>query len=135
MTELLKAVIARGEKILLLKHAPYVDCFPDLWDLAGGKSCSSEHMTTCLEGTVLEQTNLTAKVKALLGSYEVRTNADDVETCRVSVFSTENYFGEIRMSAEHRDYRWLTKEEILALPDLAPYLKEVFRDHPELPMM
>jgi 8-oxo-dGTP diphosphatase len=116
-----KALIEKDNKFLIIKRSENAKNYPMHWDLPGGKL---EHGETHGEGLmreVLEETNLIVKVKDPIFSY--------IETkgvfAYVVVYEAEFLSGELKLSTEHSEYMWATREELKELL-IEPYLAKLF---------
>jgi len=97
-------VVKRGEKFLLLKRAEELE-FPT--GKVEKKNSSMEHAAW---RELQEETGLYPSKLEYLGSFERK------EKNKISIFHAflvEKFAGEIKLSEEHSDFCWLTKEEIL----------------------
>jgi len=98
-----KGVLIRGAKILILRRA---DKFvkrtsPWEWDLPGGHIEPSETPGEALSREAMEEVNLD------LGALtEVHTGS------RTTFFYCTEWTGNIRLSHEHQDYRWISPDDI-----------------------
>ena len=118
-----KALIEQNGKFLIIKRSSTAKNYPMHWDLPGGKL---EHGETPEEGLVrevLEETNLDVKVVSPIFSY--------LEThgvfAYVVVYECEFLSGELKLSNEHSEYKWATKDELKELL-IEPYLAKLFRE-------
>ena len=131
MIHLHKALLTRGDKILLLMRNADAEYLADCWDLPGC-TCDKQHepspKPSCIEERIAEQTNLDAKVKDIIGEYEFGMETDGKPAYHVTLYQTDSYFGDVRMGKGFNDYRWATREEIKEMDCLAPYLID-FLDH------
>lgn len=131
MIDVVKTFVRRGDKYLMLKRNAGKKHFPNHWDFPGGHCEPPEDIKTCAERRIIEETGLNAKALEEVASYEMDIEDAGHPTHRYHVYDTKSYFGEVRMSAEHTEYQWMTQEEILALELLEPYIRLYFEEHPE----
>ena len=108
-----RAVVRRGSEILLLKRSNSVGYDPGLWELPGGKMDFGEVLTEALEREVAEETGLAARILTPLVTWHFVKEPFWVTGV---TFICESGGGDIVLSAEHSDYRWVTPEEALGLP-------------------
>jgi len=118
-----KALIQKEDKFLIIKRSENAKNYPLHWDLPGGKL---EHGETPKEGLVrevMEETNLVVKVKNPFFSY--------LETqgvfAYVVVYECELISGKLKLSHEHGEYKWVSKEELKELL-IEPYVKKLFEE-------
>jgi 8-oxo-dGTP diphosphatase len=126
MKEVQKAVIRRGDKYLLIRRLPGAKYFPEYWDFPGGKFEAGEEPRTSIEREITEETGLTANALDVVGTHELDLDGAGSPTHRFTIYETESFFGEVRIDQEHTDYRWMTKDEILNLKKIEPYVRAYF---------
>ena len=116
-----KALIEKDGNFLIIKRSKGAKSYPDHWDLPGGKLERGETPIEGLKREVIEETTLEIKVGKPIFSY--------LETAKafayVVVFECEIISGEIKLSHEHSEYKWVSVEELKKLL-VEPYLKEFF---------
>jgi len=116
-----KALIEENGKFLIIKRSKDAKHFPDCWDLPGGKLERGETPNEGLKREVKEETSLEINVFDPIFSH-IQTKK---KFAYIIVFECEIVSGEIKLSNEHSEYKWATKEEILEL--LAePYVEKLF---------
>lgn len=130
MTEVQKALVKRGDKYLVMLRSPDKPYFPEHWDFPGGE-LEGDDPRTSVEREIMEETSLTAKAKDVVGEYEFDLDNAGKTTHHITIYDTENFFGEVRISEEHTAYGWKTRDEILNLDKLEPYIIKYFEDNPE----
>ena len=120
-----------GVKILLKnKEGKYLALFRSLlsapkgqhWDIAGGRINTGSSLIENLKREVLEETRL-----EITGEQKLITAQDIFKTDKHVVRLTYVGFadGEVKLSEEHSDYKWLSLEEIKNLDPIDKYFKEV----------
>ncbi len=107
-----KAMIQEGDKFLILKRSPDAHTYPNHWDFPGGRLESGEDVKEGLEREVFEETGL--KVNAKKPVFIFKEILNDHSTVFI-VHSCEKISSEVKISHEHTDFKWATKEEILKL--------------------
>ncbi len=124
-----KAIIKKGDKFLVVLRAPDAKYFPGHWDFPGGKLEANEDSFIGIEREAIEEVGLKIKAKEVVGTYEMDLdNNGEKVSHRFIVYSTEILSGDVKLSHEHLEYRWATKEEILRLP-IEPYMTSYFNEH------
>ena len=123
-----KAVIKNGDKFLILLRGPGAKKFPYYWDFPGGKLELNEEPFSGIEREVMEETSLKVKALKVIGIYEFDFENKGEKTHRFTVYSTKIISGNIKISFEHIEFRWATKEEILKLK-IEPFMKAYFEEH------
>ncbi len=116
-----RAVLRDGDgKVLFLRRAIDSKRFGGQWELPGGKLNAGETIEDALRREVREEVGFEVVVGALLGATEL-------ELDRVKIVSlhhvVERVAGELQLSAEHSEFRWVARAEFEVL-DLAPTVRE-----------
>jgi 8-oxo-dGTP diphosphatase len=125
-----KAIIKKGDKFLILLRSSDSEFFPEDWDFPGGKLEFGEDPLIGIEREVVEETDLKIKVLKVVGTYELDSPRDGKKfPHRFTVYSADLISGEVKLSHEHLDFKWVTKEEMLKLK-IEPYMKLYIEGHP-----
>ena len=106
-------------------RSPKAEYFPEHWDFPGGKLESGEDPFTGMAREVEEETGLRVKPLKVLGVYEFDLDNKGENTHRFTIYATEIISGKLKLSPEHTEQRWATKDEILQLK-IEPYFKPFF---------
>ncbi|MBD3313439.1 NUDIX domain-containing protein [Candidatus Woesearchaeota archaeon] len=115
---------------MILLRSPDAAFFPEHWDFPGGKLEPAEDPKKGIEREVSEETKLRIDAREVLGTYDMDLEKDGQSIPhRFAVYSAEVLEGEVKMSHEHTDFRWATKEEILELK-IEPYMRLFFEETP-----
>ena len=114
-----KAIIKEGDKYLILKRSPTASTYPNCWDFPGGRLEAGEDPIEGLKREVKEETGLKIEVNNPI--FVFRESLNDHENVFI-VYSCGKVSGEIKLSHEHTEFKWATKEEILRL-DIENYLR------------
>lgn len=104
----IKAIIQKADKVLLIKKSDKVDIYPGRWDLPGGRLNPDETWEQGLAREVQEETGL--KVKLIREVRDWESNKWD--TIGKTVFC-EYMSGEVQLSWEHTEYRWIKPVDVL----------------------
>jgi 8-oxo-dGTP diphosphatase len=113
-----KAIIKIDDKFLLLKRSPQAKVFPRHWDFPGGKLEHGENFKEALAREVKEETSLDVIVEEMEFIYV----ENEVHPSYVVLFECEKELGEVKISKEHTEFKWINKTEALKLK-IEPYLK------------
>lgn len=113
------AIIESRGKILLLKDAMY----KKYWMLPGGLLEITESLSNGLRREIWEETRLRVKPKEIIGVYDrwhrnwkLHTGRRmDVRVIKV-VYVCTKISGQVRLSDEHEDFRWVTLSKVRELP-------------------
>ena len=120
----IKAIIKKDDKYLLLHKSLTVPRFPDFWDFPGGGLDDNEDPTEGIKREVSEETSLKIEPIKVIWKTQAEVNGIMVE---YNVYSVKLLSEEIKLSHEHTEFKWLTKEELLKLK-VEPYIKLFFRE-------
>lgn len=107
-----KAMIQEGGKFLILKRSPDAHTYPNHWDFPGGRLESGEDIKEGLEREVFEETGLKVNVKEPVFVFKEMSNN---HYAVFIIYLCKKISGEVKISHEHTDFKWATKEEILKL--------------------
>ncbi len=122
MIEVIKALIEKEGKYLLLKRKPDSRFFPSKWDFAGGKLEPGEDIKDCVMREVLEETCMRIEPGEVINEIEHEEHGKQIH---FRIFSVNSFHGEIGLSKDHTEYKWISKEEMSSL-DLALVVKKHF---------
>jgi 8-oxo-dGTP diphosphatase len=108
------AIILRDDKILVTQRSERMN-LPLKWEFPGGKIEKCESAENCLLREIAEELNI--KIELL---YELESKYFDYKAFSINLipFVSKYLSGEIIL-AEHKDFKWLTKKELIFL-DWAP---------------
>ncbi len=116
-----KAIIRLDDTYLILKRSPASKSYPECWDFAGGKLEHGEKFENALIREVKEETNLDIVIEESIFIYVESKTGNKY----IVLFNCEKRDGDIKLSDEHTEYKWATKEEAQKLK-LEPFLKDFF---------
>ncbi len=117
-----KGIIRRNDgKILVLKRDNKDDHKPGVWETVGGGMDREETPQAGLLREVLEETGLNVDARE---PFNVFTFKKDTGEFKVGItFLCEYLGGEVALSDEHTDYRWIDPKEF-ALMESVPSLHD-----------
>lgn len=121
--EVCKTIVKRDDTYLFLKRTDNAKAYPGMWDFPGGRADLGETFREAAIRETEEETGL----KVVLGP-EVKTDIHEEErrVLTLHYFIPESFEGDIKLSSEHTDYKWLTKEEVQELevhPSIRKFLE------------
>ncbi|MFZ3031461.1 MAG: NUDIX domain-containing protein [Candidatus Moraniibacteriota bacterium] len=121
-----KGIISRGDgKILVLKRSDKDDHKPGVWETVGGGMDREETPQEALQREILEETNLVVKIGV---PFNVFTFKKDTGEFKVGVtFLCEYVSGDVVLSDEHSEYRWIDPQEFASLESIPSLHAEVAR--------
>ena len=113
-----KGVILLEGKILLVQRAADDYIGAGTWECAGGKIEFGEELEAALVREIKEETGLTVSVGAIL--YATTFMTDSTRQVVILTYLCRTNEATVRLSKEHVDYRWCTKDQIktLLLPQI-----------------
>lgn len=131
----LECFIKKDGKYLMLHRNPTKRIMPDVWMAPGGHREFNEGLFTCARREVLEETGLTIKnirIRATGNAYLQDLNEEFYFHFLVADYAG----GTLVPLVKDGEFKWLTLEEIMALPTLLAELKyvlpHVFSDDPSV---
>jgi len=109
MKKISKGIIWDGDKFLLLKRSDKSKSFPGFWDFPGGKHDDGETPAQALIRELKEETNFDIEA-----GNEIRniTYQNDNWNLLFYYFKPKILQGELKLSDEHSEYKWITEEEL-----------------------
>ena len=107
-----------NDKILLLKVRSKSSHDARKWELPGGKVKKGEFFDDALRREFLEETGIEITIESLLNAIQINYTAcktdEQVKSIQLIMKVTADV-DEVKISEEHDDYKWFTKEEIKEL--------------------
>ena len=114
-----------GKYLMMLRSAIK---YPDAgakWEIPGGRIDSGSVLMDNLKREVLEETGLNFSGEAkLLAAQDIIKPHKHI----VRLTYTGEGSGEVKLSDEHTDFKWLTLEEVKKIEPIDPVLKEVLEN-------
>ena len=118
-----KSVIEKDGKFLITRRAASRKAFPEFWDFPGGKFDPGEDATQTVVREVMEEVALEIEPGEMLKTAEYH---DDQYDLLFHYFEPIIISGEIKLSHEHTEFKWVTQDEIKELK-LAPSITSFFK--------
>jgi 8-oxo-dGTP diphosphatase len=109
MTIAQKALIKNGEKYLMLLRSADQPVGPLQWDFPGGRQEKDEDLILSLKREVKEETNLDIEPGKIVFECEINVAGHDM---KFFMYDIEKVTGDLRLSHEHSDFRWMTIGEM-----------------------
>lgn len=121
-----KGIIKRSDgKILVLKRSSEDDHKPNVWETVGGGMDREETPQEALQREILEETGLMVKVEQ---PFNVFTFKKDTGEFKVGITFLCNFVsGEVKLSHEHSDFRWIDPKEFAEMESVPSLHEEIAR--------
>lgn len=119
-----KGIIRNSEgKILVLKRGDMDDHKPGVWETPGGGMDHEQAPQEALLREILEETGLTVRVKE---PFNVFTFRKDTGEFKVGItFLCDFETGQVTLSHEHSEYRWIIPHEFASLESVPSLHAEI----------
>ncbi len=100
-----KAFIVQDNKLLVLKRRPNDAHKPGAWDVPGGRLEPGESPLEGLKREAMEEASLQIEIVMPLDVHHF--TRDDGQKITLMIFLCKLVGGEIKLSEEHTEYKWL----------------------------
>jgi len=114
-------------KYLILRRSKIK--YPEIgheWDIAGGRINIGETLIDNLKREIFEETGLSLEEEPKLISAQDIFKNEGKHVIRLTYIG--NIDGEVVLSDEHDNYKWLTFSEFLKIEPLNSYIKEIINN-------
>lgn len=121
-----KGIIRREDgKILVLKRSDKDDHKPGIWETVGGGMDKEESPQKALLREISEETGLVVNVGS---PFNVFTFKKDTGEFKVGItFLCEYLSGEVMLSDEHSEYRWIDPKDFSQMESVSSLYEEIAR--------
>ncbi len=121
-----KGIIRRDDgKILVLKRSDKDDHKPGVWETVGGGMDAEETPQEALRREILEETGLSVAVGS---PFNVFSFKKDTGEFKVGItFLCEYLGGDVTLSDEHSEYRWINPDEFVEMESVSSLHEEIAR--------
>jgi len=106
-----KALIQKDDKFLLVKRGPGFR--GGEWEIPGGRLNTGEAREIGLLREIEEETGLKVEIVKHVNDWKFEIKAGIL--LDGSTFLCKYLNGDVRLSAEHSDYKWVTKQDALKM--------------------
>jgi 8-oxo-dGTP diphosphatase len=110
MIDVTCAIIIKENRILVTQRSEKMS-LPLKWEFPGGKIEENENAENCILREIKEELNLEIEIIARLESKQFNYPTISIN---LIPFISKYLSGELKL-AEHSDFKWLTKEELISL--------------------
>jgi 8-oxo-dGTP diphosphatase len=118
-----KGIIRKEDKILVVKRSFSDDHEPGIWETVGGGMDEKSSPQEALYREVMEEVGLKVEVK---DPFNVFTFTKDTGEFKIGMtFICDYISGEVRLSSEHSEYRWIKPEEFKQLKSIPSLHAEI----------
>ena len=117
------AVILRDDAVLILRRSAAAREAAGAWDTPKGRLEQDETVTEALHREVAEETGLAVEVVAVVNTFR-RMHKDGQAVIGVTHLCRWRD-GEVRLSPEHSEFRWLPLAELAAFPMPEPMRQSI----------
>ncbi len=119
-----KGIIRNSDnKILLARRSEEDSFWAGYWETIGGGMKENENPQTALHREIKEETNLSVKVREPFNIFTFKNEKDEFKVGITFICDYEN--GEVRLSEEHIDHKWIAPLEIKKYKTSEGLLKEI----------
>ena len=120
-----KGIVERDGKILVLKRSALDDHLPGVWETPGVGVDKEESPQEALKREILEETGLVVTIGR---PFNVFTFRKDTGEFKVGItFLCKYESGEVKLSEEHSEYRFIKPSEFAELPSIPSLYEEIAR--------
>lgn len=124
-------------KVLMVKRSENDEFLPGVYELPGGGTEYLEDPEQSLEREILEECGVKVKVLHPLTTFSFEMNHEGVlkHTVEIIYLCQMENLQEISLSFEHSDYKWMSFEEILLIPNNNYFIQVIkkIQNHPLIP--
>ena len=118
------AIIEKDNNFLILKRSSKKDVGANTWEVVTGRLEIDEDPKIGALREITEEVKITAEIVMPVGTDFFYRGGKDFPMAFV-VFWCRYLSGDVQISWEHTEYKWVNLDEALAIPDLKYYWKEM----------
>ncbi len=106
-------MLVRDGKVLIVRRSSSEEFYPGHYELPGGKVDFGEHPKASLAREFSEETGLKIAAGHIFNVFTYTSDADNRHTVELVYTATLDQDGaNVKLSKEHDDYKWVSKEEL-----------------------
>lgn len=118
------AIVEKDNTFLILKRSPKKDVSPNIWEVVTGRLELDEDPKDGAFREITEEVQIQAELVMPVGTGFFYRGNKEFPMAFV-VFWFRYISGNVQLSWEHTDYKWVTLEEALEIDDLRYFHKEL----------
>ena len=122
MINVAKTIIEESGKYLLIKRASGSKFFPEQWDFPGGKINANEQPLDSAIRETKEETSMSVIIEKMVLEGDHIENSKQIH---YRIFLTSSHSGEIKLSEDHSEFAWLSREQIKEY-QTTPFVRKYF---------
>ena len=113
-------ILKDNDKLLIVKRNSNDDLYPGAWEFPGGHVEDGETLEEALKRELKEEIGFNDDFEPVITHYtdEIKDNYHDIELD--FIINVDSNKVQIKLSTEHEDYQWVTKDSSL----LDQYIKD-----------
>jgi len=121
-----RAVVFRGDRVLLIRRSPNQRIAPGVWQCPAGRQEPGESIEETLARELHEETALDVIEATPLGTTSTEFVTEGVPTTwHQHSFLVTASESEVMLSSEHDDYRWVPLDELDEFAELTEWVRAV----------
>lgn len=106
-------VVVKDNKVLIIQRSKDEESYPNLWELPSGKREPLESSNDAVVREIKEETNIDVKIIKPISVFEFKNEKpDEIRDATQINFLVEYLGGEVKLSDEHQNFKWISKEEL-----------------------
>jgi 8-oxo-dGTP pyrophosphatase MutT (NUDIX family) len=129
-------VVENNDVEILIIQRSSSDHYPNAWELPrGGCNKSDINVKNCTIREIKEETGLDVTTVAHMGKYSYFRNENEESICKIYLCKMNDINQEVKLSHEHKDYKWINSYSIAQLminPDQLKFIHRVLHDNDEI---
>lgn len=122
-----KAIIRKDNKILVIKRSGKEEVFEKLWDIPGGRMNFGEMPKESLAREIYEETGLEVNILSPFTVWSFMAS-DELQIIGITMLA-DYRSGEVALSEEHTEFKWINPNEFQNLDANNSLKKEIASMH------
>jgi 8-oxo-dGTP diphosphatase len=122
-----KVLLKNSEgKYLFMRRTSYESAAAGKWDIPGGRIDVATGLRENLAREVMEETGLAMTSEPrIIAAQDIFPKVQDRHVVRITYIGAAE--GEVRLSSEHSEYRWMTFAQMQQEENLDSYVRELLK--------